>query len=1158
MISNKHLRILNFLFLCTFAIISCNFLPSDSNTRKDFQKNSTAKGSSYSGDITKHISDETFLNRYYHLLGETYNIEEENSQVTNENDSFKKVVYTGIIAYRKGDYTLSFSLLKNVFSGSIKEYEYFDALISSAAFSQQKKEALSLLQSIDDNHNAYLLYGKGSLALSSADYKQAIVYLTNALNLDPESGKILLKLSECYKQTGNYDRALSILISAQGKSQQHNICSDEITNQIGTIYFLMGKYDKANSSFSQSCMAAQKSKFVSLEARSTINLGIIEDIKGNSPAAIKNMELGIALAKQINSPDIQALGYSELGVTYANEGNKLNAIENYQKGLIWYEVLNNTERLSLINSNLGNLYINLGDYLPAKKYFEAGLTLAGQNQRAYSLNSIGLGDIYTNLGNYGKAIQYYEDVKSRIAKDSVSDVHRNLTLSLGALNFNIGRYSSAAASYAGYIAGVKNSPNDPFYLSEMYHNLGLSQSALDSIPSALTSLQNAEKLAEQAGDVLSSERIQSDVAFILLKTGHSAQAAKIIQKLKAHNVFKSDDDKLTLYLLDATYNNAAHLYNETVKIFYAGTSVALKTKIRDLSANFFFETGKAFEELRKFETADSLFKMSLQYVENISASLFAHSKIQVAYLASEYSMYNHIVDFYIRQNKYKDAFYILDRSRSRNSFLNLAQQKLTSISKNDNELSLMFEYDWMIHSGFYPLRTLDSIKIAYNRLYNRIAANISPYFFDKDISSAHFISALQKDIAANTAIISVYTNKEKSYIFVIKDKSFDVVESQVSPKELNGMIAAISPFYAKPLGKELNMNADMYAFNNEASHILFKKFFKSAFDKIPEHSKVLFIAPAELYAFPLDILVKSHPEGTSYYDYQKTDFLVNHYCISTIPSASINHILTHAATNSNKNCLLMGSPLFHSSSKLFAERRGLFDESPGVPRNLSMLPLRYSSQEVNDIASEIGNITLLTEKDATESNFKKYAPAANLIHLSTHSWLIKNQPVIFFSSVEDKENDGFLEASEVAQLKLNADLVVLSSCNSGQGSPDVAEGILGMTKAFMDAGAKSVITTMWEINDHYSSEFMKLFYQNLSRGMDKSSALQNAKITFIQKFSANPYYWSPYILSGNTSAMEFDRNISISSYAIPFGIVLIFVTTIVLVSSKRKSFRKVI
>ncbi len=99
-------------------------------------------------------------------------------------------------------------------------------------------------------------------------------------------------------------------------------------------------------------------------------------------------------------------------------------------------------------------------------------------------------------------------------------------------------------------------------------------------------------------------------------------------------------------------------------------------------------------------------------------------------------------------------------------------------------------------------------------------------------------------------------------------------------------------------------------------------------------------------------------------------------------------------------------------------------------------------------------------------------------------------------------------------------MVVLSSCKSGIGRVDKAEGIIGMQKAFFDAGAKSIVVSLWDVNDKYTSILMKYFYSFLGEGKSKAEALRLAKMQFIKNDNSNPYYWAAFVLSGNNSNLD--------------------------------------
>ena len=306
-----------------------------------------------------------------------------------------------------------------------------------------------------------------------------------------------------------------------------------------------------------------------------------------------------------------------------------------------------------------------------------------------------------------------------------------------------------------------------------------------------------------------------------------------------------------------------------------------------------------------------------------------------------------------------------------------------------------------------------------------------------------------------------------------------------------------------------------------------------------------------MISIPLEFLVTSYSGDESPYSYNNKKFLLSDYDISYSPSASAFLQQQKNSLKNNGKVLLVGDPSINAGSKEFAERRGLLDEPPGIPRNLALLPLKYSGEEVSSIGEIINASTILLNKNATETNFKENAEMSRVIHLSTHSFLYKKQPLIFFSNTYDAENDGFLEAGEIVRLKLNSDLVVLSSCNSGLGSIDKSEGILGLTKAFFEAGSKSVVVSLWDVNDRYTSKLMTLFYEKLSMGYDKSRALRLAKSEFIKKYSPNPYYWSAFVLSGNISPVSLKPYKSVSISIMILLIIIAAALVVVVINRKR-------
>src|SRR5207237_10037358 len=154
-------------------------------------------------------------------------------------------------------------------------------------------------------------------------------------------------------------------------------------------------------------------------------------------------------------------------------------------------------------------------------------------------------------------------------------------------------------------------------------------------------------------------------------------------------------------------------------------------------------------------------------------------------------------------------------------------------------------------------------------------------------------------------------------------------------------------------------------------------------------------------------------------------------------------------------------------------------------RNADLCPLPEAEQEVSSIAKSFDekNSRVFIGRDATEKSFKVLAKTYSIIHLATHGVIDNRQPLyshLLLTRTEgDLENDGRLEARQIMDMNLNADLAVLSACETANGKVAPGEGVIGMSWAFFVAGTRSMVVSQWKINSASTSEFMTAFYQNL-------------------------------------------------------------------------------
>mgnify|MGYP005991044501 FL=1 len=186
--------------------------------------------------------------------------------------------------------------------------------------------------------------------------------------------------------------------------------------------------------------------------------------------------------------------------------------------------------------------------------------------------------------------------------------------------------------------------------------------------------------------------------------------------------------------------------------------------------------------------------------------------------------------------------------------------------------------------------------------------------------------------------------------------------------------------------------------------------------------------------------------------------------------------------------------------------------------NTSLVDLQNTTKEVESIERIINGKVFVGEK-ATKEAFLKNSNSSKIIHLATHSGVEMN-PWIAFSNNK-------MSLYEIYNSKFNSDLVVLSSCSTNLGAYKEGEGVLSLARGFFYSGSKSVISSLWDVNDASTYEIMNRFYKNLASGQTKNKALTNAKRAYLETHSLSeksPYYWSSFVLIGDVGEIQFENN----------------------------------
>jgi CHAT domain-containing protein len=199
--------------------------------------------------------------------------------------------------------------------------------------------------------------------------------------------------------------------------------------------------------------------------------------------------------------------------------------------------------------------------------------------------------------------------------------------------------------------------------------------------------------------------------------------------------------------------------------------------------------------------------------------------------------------------------------------------------------------------------------------------------------------------------------------------------------------------------------------------------------------------------------------------------------------------------------------------------RGIADIS-----GIALHDLPQTREEVEEIGRIVGpDAIMLLGKDATESAFKKEPlDQFRVLHLAVHGFADTQYPersALVLGADPKSGDDGLLQVREIVRLRLNAELTTLSACDTGVGKLQGQEGISNLVEAFLVAGSRSVVASLWSADDTSASALMERFYERLAQGENTSSALRNAKLDLLVKYGdqLSPFYWAAFITVGETS-----------------------------------------
>jgi CHAT domain-containing protein len=842
---------------------------------------------------------------------------------------------------------------------------------------------------------------------------------------------------------------------------------------MGHAFSDLAESPKALEAYNQALALSKAVGDRSNEARIYNSLGLVHRDLGDLPKALENYNRALPLSRATDNPELEFMVLNNTGIVYKELGDDQKALDSYEQSLKLSRNLGNVFAEAQLLNNIGNIYKIEGENQTALDYYHQALSLFRRLQRrggeAAALNNIG--SAYYQMGEYQKALDYHE--QSRAIRQTLGDR----------------RGEASALNQAG----------------RARHKLG-------DLEKALASLRQSLDIRRQLNDPIGEAETLLNLAAVERDRGQWAASQTEIEA--ALTIIESLRAKISDAGLRASYLARMQEMYE----FYV--DLLMRRHQQDPSAGYDAAALQAAERARARVLLESLVEARADIRQGVDPVL-------------------------------------LERERGLRQQLDANAERLTRLlsSKYTEEQKTTAE------------KEVNDLLRHYQDVQTQIRAR-SPRYAALTQPQPLSLKEIQQQVLDDDTILLEYTlGQERSFVWAVTPHS---MKSYELPKRAQIEAAARRVYElltARNQSKEGETDAQrrQRIAQADAQYAAAAALSQMILAPLAEQlgtNRLLIVADGALQYVPFGALPaprpwslvtghlsSAHNQETRTNDQgrmtkDRVPLIVDHEIVS-LPSASVLAVLRQevaARSPAGKTVAILADPVFQPNDPRVKHRRaetakpatskiessGTPLSEPDVARSATesgvrgFQRLRFSRWEADAIATLVAKEQGLKAIDFAAS--KSTAMSTDLtqyriLHFATHGLLNSQHPelsgvVLSLVSEQGEPQDGFLRLHEIYNLKLNADLVVLSACQTALGKDVKGEGLVGLTRGFMYAGAARVMASLWSVQDRATAELMKRFYQELViNGQRPPAALRLAQVSMWKEHRA-PHYWAAFTLQG--------------------------------------------
>ncbi|NEO90819.1 MAG: tetratricopeptide repeat protein [Moorea sp. SIO3G5] len=1008
-----------------------------------------------------------------------------------------------------------------------------------------------LIAQTDTRTQAQQLFDQGKQLYrqkTAESYRQAITKWEAALPLwreledKSQEALTLVWIGFVYQNLGFTQKALEYYNSALSIYQAISDRQWEavILNNIGAVYSDLGEKQQALDYYQQALPLRRKVGDRQGEATTLHNIGKVYSDLGEKQQALEYYQQALPLSKTVGDRKEEAVTLSNIGKVYSDLGEKQQALEYYQQALPLSKAVGDRKGEAVTLNNIGKVYSDLGEKQQALDYYQQALPLrrkvGDRKGEATTLDNIG--KVYSDLGEKQQALDYFQQALPLRRKVGDRKGEATTLHNIGAVYSDLGKKQQALEHYQQALP-LGRKVRDRKQEARTLNNIGAVYSDLGEKQQALESYQQALPLSKAVGDRTQEAVTLNNIGGVYFNLGKKQQALDYYQQALplSRAVGNRQGEAVTLY-------NMAYLERSRGNLQAALTRIKASIKIRE----YLRTEASVSPELRQtyFSTQQGRYQFYISLLMELHQQNPFQGYDQQAFNISERSRARTLLELLTEANaKIQEGVdpQLLAEEKRLQGQLDATEKQRLDIYNNPNSTPKQKTAIDQQHQTLLK---------EYEDLKNEIRTK-SPKYADLKDPKPLTLEQVQEDILDQDTVLLQYSlGEEKSYLWVVTKEEMSSYELP-SQKDIEKRAKNLIKFTTQGNPKAFT----------QAITPLSKAILHPVKDKLTK-KRIVVVADGVLQYIPFAALSVSENQQP----------LITNYDIINLPSSSSLAIIRHqtkARKPAPKTLAVLADPVFSINDQRINNTQ---DETPGIisfitqrlqlllgrlfglksvtvnnsktpvsqpqPSDLGSLALKRSVRSLRDgqfdplpgtrqegkaILKLIRNKTQKTSAfdfnanltAATNPELSQY----RIVHFATHGILNTESPELsglVLSLVDETGNNinGFLRLHEIFNLKLPAEIVVLSACQTGVAKDIKGEGLVGLTRGFMYAGSPRVLVSLWKVDDQATAEIMTRFYRlMLKKKLSPAEALRKAQLEMQEKTKwKSPYYWAAFVLQG--------------------------------------------